>query len=76
VIRGETTHYDYVCGECARGLQDLAVLHRVPVGFGVLTVENQEQAMARASVNKKNKGREAAEACLQMMKLRAEFGLS
>ena len=76
VIRGETTHYDYVCGECARGLQDLAIKHQAPIGFGVLTVENKEQAMKRASVNQGNKGREAAEACLQMMALKQQFGLS
>lgn len=75
VIRGETTHYDYVCTECARGLQDLAVLHQTPIGFGVLTVENKKQAEARASVNGKNKGREAAEACMQMIALKERFGV-
>src|SRR5579862_6770182 len=43
VIRGETTHYDYVCGECARGLQELALNHGLAIGFGVLTVENGDQ---------------------------------
>lgn len=70
VIRGETTHYDYVCGESARGLMDLS-LEGVPVGNGVLTVENRDQANARA-VDKK-KGRDAAEACLAILKLRERF---
>ena len=48
VIRGETTHYDYVCDECARGLMDVQLRTGVPCGFGVLTVENMEQALARA----------------------------
>src|ERR1700722_12026039 len=50
VIRGETTHYQHVCQECARGLQDLAVGHELAIGFGVLTVENEAQALARAEV--------------------------
>ncbi|WP_300552059.1 6,7-dimethyl-8-ribityllumazine synthase [Maricaulis sp.] len=70
VIRGETTHYDYVCGESARGLMDLS-LEGVPVGNGVLTVENRDQAHARA-VDKK-KGRDAAEACLSILALRDRF---
>lgn len=75
VIRGETSHYDYVCGECARGLQELALSHHAAIGFGVLTVENKEQAKIRASVNGKNKGREAADACLQMLALKKQFEL-
>ena len=51
VIRGETTHYDYVCGESARGLQDLALAHGAAIGYGVLTVENEAQAWARADDN-------------------------
>ena len=70
VIRGETTHYDYVCGESARGLQDLALQHRAPIGYGILTVENKEQAWERASVDKRNKGKDAAEACLRMIELK------
>lgn len=75
VIRGESTHYDYVCGECARGLQDIALRHAAPVGFGVLTVENGDQAWARARRDKKNKGAEVARACLSMIQLKKEFGL-
>lgn len=75
VIRGETTHYDYVCGESARGLQDLAVRDGLAIGYGILTVENGDQAWARASIAKKNKGRDAAEACLAMIALKQRFGL-
>ncbi|WP_119678586.1 6,7-dimethyl-8-ribityllumazine synthase [Indioceanicola profundi] len=75
VIRGETTHYDYVCGESARGLQDLALRHTLAIGNGILTVENGEQAWARASVDKKNKGGGAARACLDMIELKRQFRL-
>ncbi|MBP5855796.1 6,7-dimethyl-8-ribityllumazine synthase [Marivibrio halodurans] len=75
VIRGETTHYDYVCGESARGLMDLSVEHSLAIGYGIQTVENRVQAWARASVEDKNKGGGAAEACLAMIALRREFGL-
>ena len=63
VIRGETSHYDLVCGECARGIQDLTVRENLAIGFGVLTVENEAQALARAMVDRKNKGGEAVRAC-------------
>jgi len=74
VIRGETTHYDYVCGESARGLQELATGQGLAIGFGILTVENGTQAWARAAVDKKNKGADAARACLEMIALRRQFG--
>jgi 6,7-dimethyl-8-ribityllumazine synthase len=70
VIRGETTHYDYVCAESARGLRDLAVRDNLAIGYGVLTVENHGQAWARAAVDHKNKGRDVANACLHMIGLR------
>lgn len=73
VIRGETSHYDYVCGESARGLMSLAVERRLAIGYGILTVENREQAWARADRRQKNKGKDAAEACLAMLKLRKQF---
>jgi 6,7-dimethyl-8-ribityllumazine synthase len=73
VIRGETSHYDYVCGESARGLQDLALRHGLAIGFGILTVENGDQAWARALRSKKNKGAEAARAALAMIALRERF---
>ncbi|MGH6967967.1 MAG: 6,7-dimethyl-8-ribityllumazine synthase [Stellaceae bacterium] len=69
VIRGETTHYDHVCHECARGIQNLALAGHI-IGFGVLTVENVDQAFARARVDEKNKGGEAVRACLAMIGLR------
>ena len=75
VIRGETTHYDYVCNESARGLQDLALQHGLAIGFGILTVENEAQALARARIDRKNKGGEAARACLAMIELKHQFGV-
>ena len=72
VIRGETSHYDLIRTECARGIQDLA-LKGLAVGFGVLTVENERQAMARARKDKKDKGGEAARACLAMIALKQRF---
>jgi len=74
VIRGETSHYDYVCGGSARGLQELAVRHKASIGFGILTVETREQAWERAGVDRRNKGRDAAEACLAMIALGRELG--
>ena len=70
VIRGETTHYDHICAECARGLQDLAVREGLAIGFGVLTVENEAQALARASAENRDKGGEAVYACLALVDLK------
>lgn len=75
VIRGETSHYDYVCGESSRALMDLTTEYSVALGFGILTCENMEQARVRADVNAKNKGGEAAEACLRMMDVKRHFRL-
>ncbi len=75
VIRGETSHYDYVCQESARGLQDLALQHGIAVGYGVLTTENSDQAWVRADRQQGNKGGTVAEACLSMIALRRQFGL-
>jgi len=74
VIRGETTHYDLVAGESARGLMDLALNFSIAVGNGILTVENRDQAWARASVDQMNKGGGAASATLDMIKLKQQFG--
>ena len=74
VIRGETTHYDYVCGECARGLMDVQLQTGIPCGFGVLTVENMDQAIARAGGGKRDSGRHAAEAVLMMQAVRRTLG--
>jgi 6,7-dimethyl-8-ribityllumazine synthase len=73
VIRGETTHYDHVCAEAARGIQDVQLRTGVPCGFGVLTCETMEQAMARSGGEKRNEGRDAAEAVVRMARLRAEL---
>jgi 6,7-dimethyl-8-ribityllumazine synthase len=72
VIRGDTPHFDYVCGECARGVQDVALRHVLPVGFGVLTVDTPAQAAARARPDKGNKGYEAASAMLEMVRFKRE----
>lgn len=74
VIRGETSHYDYICAESARGLQDLAVRHGLAIGYGILTVEDRDQAWARASVDGGNKGGAAARAVLGMIALRTRLG--
>jgi 6,7-dimethyl-8-ribityllumazine synthase len=70
VIRGETTHYDHICAESARGLQDLAVRDGLAIGYGILTVENEAQALARASAEQRDKGGEAVRACLALVALK------
>jgi 6,7-dimethyl-8-ribityllumazine synthase len=70
VIRGETTHYDYVCGESARGLMNLSVEKRLAIGYGVLTVEDEAQAWARARISEGDKGGFAARTCLDMIMLK------
>jgi 6,7-dimethyl-8-ribityllumazine synthase len=75
VIRGETTHYDYVCQESARGLQDLALEFTLALGYGILTVENESQAWERARVDRNDKGGDAARACLAMIEAKRTFGL-
>jgi len=69
VIRGDTPHFDFVAGECARGLMDAGLQTGVPVIFGVLTTETQAQAQERADVARMNKGRESMEAALEMIEL-------
>ena len=70
VIRGETDHYDYVCAESARGIMDVELRTGVPCAFGVLTVENMEQALARTGGGKRHQGEDAARAVLRMAELR------
>jgi 6,7-dimethyl-8-ribityllumazine synthase len=70
VVRGETSHYDIVAGESARALMDLSVRRALPLGNGILTVENDEQAHVRASVAEMNKGGGAADAALHMVALK------
>ncbi len=67
VVRGETAHFDYVAGECCRGLTNVSLEFNIPVANGVLTVENGEQAYARAGGNKGNKGAEAAAAAIETL---------
>jgi 6,7-dimethyl-8-ribityllumazine synthase len=78
VIRGETTHYDHICAETARSLQDLAVRDGLAIGYGILTVENEAQALVRAAPVERNqagrdKGGEATRACLALVELKRRF---
>jgi len=73
VIRGDTPHFDYVAGECARGIMDAGLASGVPVIFGVLTTENLQQAEERASLTRMNKGGESMEAALEMIELLTPF---
>jgi 6,7-dimethyl-8-ribityllumazine synthase len=73
VIRGETSHYDHICNEVARAIMHLTVRERLSIGFGVLTVEKEAQARARAAVDGKDKGGEAARAAIAMIGLRAKL---
>jgi 6,7-dimethyl-8-ribityllumazine synthase len=70
VIRGQTTHYDHICTESARGLQELAVRDGLAIGYGILTVENEAQALARASPEGRDHGGAAVRACLAMVDLK------
>jgi 6,7-dimethyl-8-ribityllumazine synthase len=73
VIRGETSHYDYVCGESARGLMDLSIQKKLAIGYGIVTVNTMEQAKARAETHRGNKGGDAAHACLAMIALQRRW---
>ena len=70
VIRGETSHYDHVCEESARGIMDVMLRTGVPCSFGVLTVDTMDQALARSGGDKRDSGAHAAEAVLALVKLR------
>jgi 6,7-dimethyl-8-ribityllumazine synthase len=70
VIRGETSHYDHVCEESARGIMDVMLDTGVPCSFGVLTVDTMEQAIARSGGGKRDSGAHAAEAVLALVRLR------
>lgn len=74
VIRGQTSHYDYVCAQSMRALMDLTLNKDIAIGNGVLTVENKAQAWARARPEKKDKGGMAAHAVLSMIALKQGFG--
>lgn len=73
VIRGETSHYDHICEETARSLQDMMVRDGLAVGYGILTCENEAQALARAGIDGRDKGGEATRACLALVDLRRRF---
>jgi 6,7-dimethyl-8-ribityllumazine synthase len=74
VIRGETDHYDYVCGEAARGIQDVQLETGVPCGFGVLTVDTMEQALDRVKGgSKRDTGSHAVEAVLASLAVKREL---
>ncbi len=74
VIRGETDQYDFVCSEAASGIARVSLDTGVPCAFGVLTVENMEQALARSGGGKRHQGEDAARAVLRMAALRRELG--
>jgi 6,7-dimethyl-8-ribityllumazine synthase len=73
VIRGETDHYEYVCAEAARGIQDVQLRTGVPCGFGVLTVASMEQALARTGGGKRDQGEHAAQAVIALAGMRASL---
>lgn len=73
VIRGETSHYDYVCGESAHGLQRLALDHALAIGNGILTTEDRAQAIVRADPDQKDKGADAANAAIALNAARLHF---
>ena len=70
VIRGDTTHYDYVCAESARGLMELSYTQRLAIGYGILTVEDEDQAWVRAKRSEGDKGGTVAKVCLSQIALR------
>ncbi len=73
VIRGETTHYDYVCDQVSQGCQQVMMQYEIPVIFGVLTTENEAQALARVGGAHGHKGKDAADAALEMIALLEQF---
>ena len=75
VIRGETSHFDYICAEVSRGIGQVGLEFNIPVLFGVLTTENLEQAIARSGSGLSNKGRETALAAVEMAKLYKEMAI-
>ena len=75
VIRGETSHYEHICRESARKLQDLACQYALALGYGILTCDTKEQAWERARVDGRNKGGETARACLSMLEIKRQFHL-
>jgi 6,7-dimethyl-8-ribityllumazine synthase len=76
VIRGETSHYDTVCAESARGIMDLTIRERLAIGNGILTVENEAQALARADMRQLDKGGGAVRAALALLGAKQHFAAS
>ena len=76
VIRGETDHYDWVCQESARGIQEVQLRTGVPCAFGVLTVDSMEQALARSGGDKRDSGRHAADAVLALVAVRGATAIA
>jgi len=74
VIRGGTPHFEYVAGECTKGIAQVSMAHGVPIAFGVLTVDTIEQAVERAGTKAGNKGAEAALSALEMVSLLERIG--
>ena len=75
VIRGETDHYDYVCAEAARGIMKVSLKTGIPCAFGVLTVENMDQALARTGGGKRDQGEHAAEAVIALAAMKRRLGV-
>lgn len=73
VIRGATSHFEYVCAESARGLMALSMDHNIAIGYGILTCETEAQAIERADPKQLDKGGDAAAACLRMIELKSRF---
>ncbi len=73
VIRGGTPHFDYVAGECVKGIAQVTLQHGIPVSFGVLTVDSIEQAIERAGTKAGNKGAEAAQSTIEMVNLLSQI---
>jgi 6,7-dimethyl-8-ribityllumazine synthase len=69
VIRGETPHFEYIAGECIKGISQVSMQYDIPVGLGVLTVNTIEQAIERAGTKARNKGSDAALAAIEMLNL-------
>ncbi len=67
VIRGETPHFDYICTECTRGINEVSLNHHLPIAFGVLTVDTTDQALDRSGEEESNKGAESALTVLEMI---------
>ena len=76
VIRGETDHYDHVCQQAARGIQDVQLRTGIPCAFGVLTVDTMEQALARTGGGKRDQGEHAAQAVMALAAIRRDLGVA